>query len=599
MVEHNFSGAIVSATWDLAVWSAAILIVAGGLFYGLFSSKLGRFHRFLGASTLCGLIVWVCAVALGFLNVVSLVFLSLFASILSIYASLDFFATSRPSFLKRALFGSVLVALFIELAGLVLFNAPFALNLPTASSAVAVHWQSMELSLSNLSYPLLPYAYLFFVVLGVGAFLVKIAPSVSLPKKLSDKGFSKLAHRLYSSLESCKEQASEPSSGHLPLGIALLVSIAVSSLLVVVTILPWINPTNRLVSVDAPVYYQWLAHMRSLDANSALSFAALNDRAAFLVLSYALSFIVSPVGVMQFMPALLVPLFCIASLFVVKFVCGFREAWIYVVLIAPFSIQALGLMYSGYFANMLAVIFVYVYFILFLRTSNSASRWGIPALLGASLLVLFSHSWTWYAFVFSLGAFLFLEWRTAAREPNLRQPLKQKARIVGATIIVGLFCDLARTLLTSSSASMSVFETAQSNFGLPNTSYLLGGLKLTTNLYLGGVFANGIILALCIVGFLFMLTFKTEMSRLLLSWFLVGCVAVLFASGELVFDRFLFLMPSLVFSSLGLSYVVRVGVYGVKGSSAKKRGFELLVVALVFLLLLNFGLRFTSNLNIV
>jgi hypothetical protein len=598
MVQYSFSGSLVSATWDLAVWCTAILTVIVGLFYGLVSGKLGGFHRFLVGSVLCGLIGWVCMVAFGWFSVVTLFFVTVFVLILGFYFSLDFFALTRFSMLKRVVFGCVLVALFVEIAGLVLFNVPFTLNLPIASSAVAVHWQLAELSLSNLGYPFLPYAYLFFVILGIAAFLIKVAPAVILPKKLADKWFVNFARRFHRSVESCKEHVPEPLSGHLSLGIAVLVSIVVSCLFVVVTVLPWINPTNRLVSVDAPVYYQWLAHMRSLDVNSALSFAAINDRAVFLVLSYVLSFVVSPVNVMQFMPALLVPLFCVASLFVVKLVCGFREAWIYAVLIAPFSIQALGLMYSGYFANMLAVFFVYVYFILLLRVFRSGSSWGILALLGVSLLVLFSHSWTWYIFVFSLGAFLFLEWRMAVREPNLRQRLNWKVLVVGLTVIVGLICDLARKLLTSTSASTSVFETAQSSLGFPNTGYILGALKLTTNLYLGGVFANGVILALCIVGFLFMLTFKTEMSRILLSWFLVGCVAVLFASGEFVFNRFLFLMPSLVFSSLGLSFFVRVGVSSSKGTRAKKM-FELLVVVLVFLFLLNFGLRFASNLNIV
>ena len=179
---------------------------------------------------------------------------------------------------------------------------------------------------------------------------------MSLPKKLADKWIANFAHRIRSSVDSCKDLASEPLIGHLPLALAILVSIVASSLLVVITVLPWINPTNRLVSVDAPVYYQWLDHMRSLDVNFALSFAAINDRAVFLVLSYFLSFVVSPVTIMQFIPALLVPLFCVASLFMVKLVCNFRETWIYAVLIAPLSITALGLVYSGYFANMLAVI---------------------------------------------------------------------------------------------------------------------------------------------------------------------------------------------------------------------------------------------------
>ena len=37
----------------------------------------------------------------------------------------------------------------------------------------------------------------------------------------------------------------------------------------------------------------------------------------------------------------------------------------------------------------------------------------------------------------------------------------------------------------------------------------------------------------------------------------MACVAILFAAQDLVFDRFLFLMPWVVLSSLGLFYVVR------------------------------------------
>ncbi len=599
MVQENFGSSIVSSTWDFALWCGAIFTVIAGLFYGLITRMVGGFYRFLVSMVLCGFVGWVGLVVFGLINFVSLALVSLLVIILSTYFSFGFFGVSRFSLLKRILVGSFLAALLVETVGLVFFNLPYVLNLPAASSTIAIHWRLVELSLTNLAYPLLPYAYLFLIIVGVLAFLVKLSPNVSLSEKWADNSVVNFARRFHKSVESCKEQGFEPLSARFPLGLALLISFIVSFLFVAFTVLPWINPTNRLVSVDAPSYYQWLAHMRSLDVNSALTFAVANDRAVFLVLSYLLSFIVSPVNVMQFIPALLVPLFCVASLYVVKLVCGFREAWVYTVLIAPLSITALGLIYSGYFANMLAVIFVYIYFILLLKVFHSGSIGGMLALLGVSLLVLFSHSWTWYIFVLSLGAFLFLEWRMAAKEPNLRQGLKWKVLVVGVTVIVGLICDLARNLLTSTSASTSVFETAQSSLGLPNSSFILSGLKLTTNFYLGGVFSNGVIPVLCIVGFLFMLTFKSEMSRLLVSWFLVGCVAVLFASGEFVFNRFLFLMPSLVFSSLGLSFLVRVGVYGSKGTRTKKIGFELLIVALVFLLLLNFGLRYVSNLNII
>ena len=338
--------------------------------------------------------------------------------------------------------------------------------------------------------------------------------------------------------------------------------------------------------------------MRGLDFYSALRFAFINDRGAFLFLSYTLSFATSPVNVVQLIPALLLVLFCVVSLLVARFVCGFREVWVYAVLLVPFSLQGLGLIYSGYFANILAVIFVYLYFVLLVKVFRSSSIFGVLSLLVVSLLVLFSHSWTWYIFVLSLGAFLFLEWRLAVGDRGLWKGFKWKFSIVLVTIVLGLAVDWSRTLFTSSSASASVFETAKTSLGVPNAGYILGGLKLTTNFYLGGVFANAIIIGLSIIGFLYMLTFKSEMSRLLVSWFFVGCVALLFASSEFVFNRFLFLMPSVIFSSMGLVFFLRFGIYKSKSQSAKKWVLELLFVAAVFLILLNFGLRFVSNLNI-
>ena len=596
MVQYSVSSVLFSPSLDGVIWGSAVLLVSVWLF-STFFLRGGAGRR--GVLLVLVPFAFVGLPVFGLFGFLPLVLASFAEVVLCLGFSRRLFGGSWFSFVKRLVVGVVLVFVFVEGAALVLFNVPVALNLPVGAWPVAVHWRLVELSLSNLAYPLLPYGYLAFIILGVAAFLVKVAPAAKLPEKWSSARVVQFAGRLRGAVEFCKEQACEPFSGRFPVAAAVVVSFVVSSLFVVVTVLPWLNPTYRLVSVDAPTYYQWLVHMRGLDVNSALSFAFSNDRAAFMVLSYALSNVVAPVTLMQFIPALLVPLFCVVSLLVVRQVCGFREAWVYVVLIAPFSVQGLGLIYSGYFANMLAVIFVYVYFVLLLRVFRSGSSLGVFGLLGVSLLVLFSHSWTWYVLVLSLGAFLFLEWRVAVREDGSWRRFKWKVSVVGASVGVGLVCDLARKLLTSTSASLSVFETAQSSLSFPNGAYVLGGLKLTTNFYLGGVFANGVLVLLCVVGFLFMLSFKSELSRLLVSWVFVGCVFVLFASGEFVFNRFLLLMPSVVFSSLGLSFLVRFGVYGSKGSRSKKLVFELLIFVFVFLFLLNFGLRYVSNMNIV
>ncbi len=598
MVNYSFSNSLVSASLDPFIWGITSFAILGCLLLTALTPKTPKKVGVCFSVLSIGLAGWVCAVLSGLLSVFSLVFVSVILLVVCC-AFAGLFSFSRLGLLKCIVLGSASVAVVVEVGALILFNLPYTLNLSFAASAVATNWRLVELSFSNLAYPLLPYGFLFLILLGISAYLVELGRSEKFLEKFGKSRVLVCFRRLRLGFESLKDPKYEPISAHFPLALALLISFIVTVLFVVITVLPWFNPTNRLVSVDAPVYYEWLAHMRGLDAGSALQFAVHNDRALFLVLSYGLSFVFPSIGVIQLIPALLIPLFIVVSLYLTKLLCGFKETWVYLVLIAPFSIQALALIYSGYYANMLAVVFVYLYFILMLKFSSTAKRLSIIPLLGVSLLILFSHSWAWYVFVASLAAFLLLEWRNTVHEPTSRQPFKWRILAVALTVIVGLVADYARSLLASTSASLSFFETASSGLSLPNTAFILNGLQLTTNFYLGGVFSSAIILALCIVGFLFMLTYKSVVSRLLVSWFLIGCVAVLFASGEYVFNRFIFLMPTLTFSALGLTLIARVGAYTAGKSRIKRVFFELLIVGLILLLLINFALNYASNISML
>jgi hypothetical protein len=506
---------------------------------------------------------------------------------------LFFFGVSRFGLFLRLLFGAVLVVLLVEVAALVLFNVPVALNFGYGTAGL--HWSIVELSFSNLAYPFLPYVYLLFVLLGVVGFAVKVLPAGWLANRIRGKRF---VGRLRSSFELSGDGGFEFLRGRFVLAVAVLVGAVVSCLFVLFTVLPWTNPTHMLVSVDSPAYYQWIVYMRSVDVNGALSFAFANDRALFLVLGYALSFFVSPLIVIQFAAALLIVLFGVVSFFVLRLFCSFREVWVFGVLLVPFSFQALGLIYSGYFANMLALILVFVYVILFFRVLRSWSSLGFFALLGVSVLILFSHSWTWFIFALSLVVFLFLEWRLAVRDRGLWGRFKLKANYVGATVGVGLLCDFVRKLLSPVSSTASVFVTVQSSLGLPNAAYLVSGLRDSVDFVLGGVFANQLLVFLSVVGFLFLLKFKSEVSNFFVSWVFVACVSILFAAENFVFDRFLFLMPWVVLSSLGLFSVVRFSAGRFGGLKGWRLGFVVLVLVFVFLVLLNGSLRYLFNINI-
>ncbi len=417
MVEKTVSGSILSGSLDVAVWGIAIFVVVAWLIYSLGLNNVRSYYRSFSAvralALLVGLAVWVCLVIFGVIGMWSLVLVSsLLLGSCFLFAP-DLFGISRWSLFLRVLFGGLLLVLFVEVASFVLFNVPVALGLE--AGALGLHWGGVELSFSSLAYPFLPYVYLLFVLFGLGAFVFRVFPD----------GWSRLVGRvrggrLVDGLNGVLGSGEGWGfgfgflRGRLVVVFAVVVSAVVSCLFVAFTVLPWSNPTGMMVSVDSPVYYNWVSYMRSVDVNSALSFAFGNDRAVFLVLCYALSFVAPTVSVIQFSAALLLVLLSVVSVFVLRLFTSSRKVLVLGVLIVPFSIQGLGLIYSGYFANMLALIFVFVYVVLFFKLLDKWSSLGFFALLGVSVLVLFSHSWTWFVFALSLVMFLFLEWRLSA-----------------------------------------------------------------------------------------------------------------------------------------------------------------------------------------
>jgi hypothetical protein len=588
MAEHVISGSLVSALWDVGFWSGAIFVVLAWLLHKL-SFLFARVMAF-------GLCILVCLVIFGLISPVSLCLVSTLIFVLYIMFSDSFLGVSRFGFFLRWILGAVIVVLFFEVAALALFNIPVALNMEFG--AAGLHFGNVELVFSNLAYPFLSYAYFLFVLLGIGALIVKVLPSSWLNMLSWGKLLGSFLSRANRVLKLDWKSELDFVSGRFALVLAVFISGAVSCLFVAFTVLPWANPTNMLVSADSPSYYQWIVYMRSVNTNVALSFAFANDRALFLVLAYVLSFFISPLNVVQYAAALLIVLLAIISLFLLKLFSDLRSLQVLGILLVPFSFQALDVIYSGYFANMLALILVFVYIFLFFRFIGSKSSVAIFSLLSMSVLILFSHSWTWFIFALSLGVFLFLEGVRTIRNRSHWSTFKVEAIFVGLTIEVGLLSDLVRQMLSPVSATSSVLATVQSSLGFPNISYVMSGMKDTVSFILGGIFANQLLIALSIIGFLVLLKIKSSVSNFFVSWIFVACFSILFAAQNLVFDRFLFLLPWIVLSSLGLFTIVGYVCSHFAGTKSWRIAIAGLILVFVFLVLLNNDLRYLFNINI-
>jgi hypothetical protein len=599
MIQISISNVLLSAHADGLVWGSLILVVLAWLISSLFLKPFKSVEKLVFGSVLTAFVVAECLGLLGGLPLLwDNAVLTGALACMCIFFSKRFFDYSKISMFKRLLLCLFLLSVFVEAATLFLVNVPVAVNLSSALSGSVAHLRIVEMSFSNLFYPFLTYAYLFLIFLGIFIYAVKVLPLKRLSDKFKPKQLIDSSAWLKNFSERYFTLENQPLGTRFPLILAVAVSIVVSVLFVVFTVLPWANPTNMLVSVDSPGYYQWIVQMRSQNVGSALSFALTNDRAAFLVLGYILSFIIGPVEAIQFASALLIPLFVVVSCLFLRVFSGFKDVRVYGVLLVPFSFQALGLIYSGYFANMLALIFVFAYFVVFFKVLRSESSFWFFSLLVTSELILFSHSWTWFVFALSLGAFLVIELRSARKsDRNLWGRFKLKATLIGATLLLGFTTDFARKLLSPVSSSGSVIGVAQSSLGFPNPGYILSGLRETVNFILGGVFANSLLVFLCIVGLLLLLNFKSEASNLVISWLFVASVSILFASEDFVFNRFLFLLPTIMLSSLGLSFLVRFISADFYASKMWKRTVEGLILVFVFLALLNIALSYLFNIN--
>ncbi len=112
-------------------------------------------------------------VIFGLVSLASFVLISFLLFIVCFIFSRILFRISKISLFIRLLFGGGIWVLFLELITLIIVKVPIALNLKVNLSDVAFHWNNVELSFSNLAYPLLPFVYLLFVFLGVVAFSVE------------------------------------------------------------------------------------------------------------------------------------------------------------------------------------------------------------------------------------------------------------------------------------------------------------------------------------------------------------------------------------------------------------------------------------------
>jgi hypothetical protein len=301
----------------------------------------------------------------------------------------------------------------------------------------------------------------------------------------------------------------------------LAISLATSFLLALFPYRPDMNPTGSLVGIDSPLYVTWINQMLARPFPQALQYSFVEgldgSRPLLLVLLYMFASLgISPAQIMEYLPALLVPLLSLSTYIFVRYGHGSQSLAGLTALFTPFSFYLTVGLWGGYYANILALTFVFLFLTLLLTFSKSPSAPKYCAMLALSIALFLTHPWTWVLIATTALVFALTLWR----ETHLSIHLKSIAGIViaGAALDV-LKSTIFATPTVAADLATKLPTSAQASSFWVN---LVDGLLYTHSGLLGSWIILGSGLFAC-----FALRFNDRFERLVLLWVAVASIPFL------------------------------------------------------------------------
>ena len=350
------------------------------------------------------------------------------------------------------------------------------------------------------------------------------------------------------------------TSSRIPL-LAMLASLAGSLFVGAYPYLHTINPkSTHFIGYDVNIfYYHFLHHMLGLSPLSAVGYSLKNARAGFLILQYALALLTGSAGLaIRVVPAILGVLLAITTYFFVKTGSGDRVLAGTAALFAAFSFQVVSGINAGFDADWLAMCEVLVFLSLLIVALNRQDRRYVYLSVVASVLILFTHPWTWLVILGVVVTYSLFTLVQASMNGDLSS-LRFELTTVVSILAIDVAIDVVKGLLGSSSGVQDVSSGSATSLSLANIPTVLGSLHLTLQTFLGGALDNSVIIVFAIVGVIALPDLQQRMNRLLLSWMAVASVGLLVYgfSTDFLQARVILLAPLQVLAAVGFLSVVR------------------------------------------
>src|SRR5438309_75211 len=292
----------------------------------------------------------------------------------------------------------------------------------------------------------------------------------------------------------------------------LVISLAASVVLAFIPYRPDLNPSGILVGVDSPTYVRWIIQMLARPVTQALQYSFVEgldgSRPLLLVVLYIVTSLgVSPLQVIEYLPMILAPLLALSSYAFVRFGQGSTSFAGLTALFAPFTFYLPVGLWGGYYANILALVFAYLFLTLLLLFSKSPSAPKYCGMFALSIALFLTHPWTWVLIATAGLVFALSLWR----ETHLTIHLKSIAGIV----IAGVALDVLKSTLFATRTVAADLATKLPTSGQAFSFWfnIVDGLLYTHS----GLLGSWIILGVGLFA-VFALRFRDWFERLVLLW---------------------------------------------------------------------------------
>ncbi len=340
--------------------------------------------------------------------------------------------------------------------------------------------------------------------------------------------------------------------------ICLSLFITLSIVIAIIPHLPTVNADGKQIGVDTGYYVNWISALNNARSAQDFLYQAFvdqgrqGDRPTSLIFLFTL-YKVSGVDmfyVAEYVPLILGPALVLAVYFLTHELTSNDRISLLAAFLTAISFQVLVGIYAGFYANWIALICGYVSFVFLFRflKKGGAANLGLFATL--FILTLFSHVYTWTILTIAAGVFL------AVVLLKIRQYNRRNAALLLIVLLSTVVIDVVRTSLTGSSGGIEEdIEVAVRLAGPDQFALRWSNLTYATTVFLGGIFANFVVLGLGLY-WLFRTNMKEPTSIFLIVFLSVGILPFLF--GEWVIQtRTFYNVPFQIPAAIALFHIAR------------------------------------------